>query len=431
MLVLCMSSCGAPEIEVTQPKRGQIRESFTEPAKTRLENTYPITMPVSGRIDRIELEPGDPVRVGQQLVKFDRVPLEKAVDRARAQVAELNARIAVNEHKSIEMTAMKESRAVIQAAQEALKAADEQVAAERARKERAEKRLKRMTSLSAQKAIPQSRMDDVRLEAETALIELRRQEFYRAAFKALMVAIRLGPQYIEQYLDRKTLEKKSLMHQLERARAALDAAEHDLALARIESPIDGVVLKKYDQGDSTLNAGKPLLLLGNTAEMEVVADVLTQDALRLKTGGKVIMNSASGRREISGSVKKIEPAGFTKLSSLGVEQQRVKVIVSLKEQQKDLGVGYRLQARFITGLKENALTVPRFSVLQAQDRSYHVFTVQDEHLQRQPVKLGLKSDLTLEITEGLSETDTIVAKPDASMTEGYDIDPVTHKEIEN
>jgi HlyD family secretion protein len=430
MLVLCMSSCGAPEIEVTQPERGQIRESFTEPAKTRLENTYPITMPVSGRIDRIELEPGDPVRAGQQLVKFDRVPLEKAVDRARAQVAELNARIAVNEHKSIEMTAMKESRAVIQAAQEALKAADEQVAAERARKERAEKRLKRMTSLSAQKAIPQSRMDDVRLEAETALIELRRQEFYRAAFKALMVAIRLGPQYIEQYLDRKKLEKKSLMHQLERARAALDAAEHDLALARIESPIDGVVLKKYDQGDSTLNAGKPLLLLGNTAEMEVVADVLTQDALRLKTGGKVIMDSASGRRKISGSVKTIEPAGFTKLSSLGVEQQRVKVIVSLKEQQKDLGVGYRLQARFITGSKENALTVPRFSVLQAQDRSYYVFTVQDGHLQRQPVKLGLQSDLTLEITEGLSETDTIVAKPDGSMTEGYDIDPVMHKEAE-
>ncbi|GAH76958.1 unnamed protein product, partial [marine sediment metagenome] len=174
---------------------------------------------------------------------------------------------------------------------------------------------------------------------------------------------------VEEYLDLEQLQRETVVHQLAQARSRLVRAEHELGLASIRSPLDGVVLKRYEQGDRSLAAGQGLLLLGSLDELEVVVDVLTQDALRLQVGGEVLLESALGRTEIAGEVKRIEPAGFTKLSSLGVEQQRVNVIVDFQGKPGNLGVGYRLQARFITGAKEDALTVPRFSVLQALDRS--------------------------------------------------------------
>lgn len=420
-LTMLVSGCSKTEVEVISPAKGAMAESFTEQARTRLEKTYPITMPVTGRIRRIELEPGDSVSKGQVLVPYDTIPFEKAVEEAEAVVASLEAELDVKDDDNIENTARIETLATIQAAEEALKAADEQVAAEKARADRADKELRRMTALRKQQVIPQTQMDDTILRSETSTIEWKRQKFYRAALKAIMVAIRLGPQYIDKYLGRKRLERKVLEHKLVEARAALARARHDLKLASVLSPIDGVVLSRYEQGDSTLSAGKPLLLLGDLRDLEVVADVMTQDALRLKHGGEVSLRPAMGRKPIPGRVKRVQPAGFTKLSSLGVEQQRVNVIVNFAGEHSDLGVGYRLQARFYTGSKADALKVPRYSVMQAPDRSFYVLKVVDGKLKKQPVEIGLRSDLELEVLQGLTESDVIVARPEAAMKEGMKV----------
>lgn len=423
-IILLLHGCDDTEVKVVSPRRGEIRESFTEPARTRLEKTYPITMPVTGRIGRIDLEPGHGVKAGQELVEFDRLPLEKTVEAARAAVAGLRAEIAVKDDNNIERTAIVESQAAIDAARKALKASGQQVAAEKARSSRADKELHRMESLKAGQAIPQTKLDDVTLAAETSLLELRRQQFYRAALNALFVAVRLGPRYVEQYLGRKSLERRVLVHRLEEAEANLARTVHKLKLAGIVSPINGVVLARHEQGDGTLPAGKPLMLLGNLGDMEAVADVMTQDALWLREGSEVSLVPSAGREPIPGRVKRIEPAGFTKLSSLGVEQQRVKVIVSVLGKHSGLGVGYRLQARFFTGMKSGALLVPRFSVMQDADRSFYVFKVVDGELKKQPVKIGLRSDLELEITAGLSDADRIVERPDAAMKDGMAVSPV-------
>jgi HlyD family secretion protein len=401
--------------ETLLPHRGEIRESFEEPGRTRLARTYLITMPVPGRIGRIDLEPGDPVDVGQTLAQFDLVPFQKAVEKAEAAVKALEAEIVVKDYNSIENTALVESRATIQAAQEALNAADQQVAAEKARSDRAAIHLNRMLKLKESQTIPQSQLDDATLAADTALLELRRQEFYRAAFNALFVAIKLGPLYIDRYLGRKGLEREVLVQQLAEARAALANAQHQLTLARLVSPIKGVVLEKRTQADSSLPAGQPLLLLGNLDDLEAVADVMTQDALRLQEGGAVSLLPAFGLKTIAGRVKRIDPAGFTKRSSLGVEQQRVRVVVALEGGTKGLGVGYRLQARFFTGTKKDALIVPRFSVMQARDRSFYVLKMVNGEPRKTKVTLGLKTDLELEVANGLTEKDRIVARPTASM----------------
>jgi HlyD family secretion protein len=421
-VVWLLSGCeSGPKVEAVSPHRGEIKESFTEPAKTRLEKTYRITMPMSGRIGRIELEPGDRVTSGQQLMQFDLVPLKEAVAEARAAVAELEAKITVTDDDRIENTALIEMNATVDAAAEALNAADAQVKAEQARSDRAAKELGRMEKLAAERTIPQTALDDAQLEAETSLIELRKQEFYRAALNALFVAVKLGPRYVNEYLGREKLERNVTVHQLAQARSRLARAEHQLKLTDIRAPINGVVLEKYEQGDRTLPAGSDLLLLGNLDELEVIADVLTQDALRLSPDSRVRLQAASRIESIPGVVKRIEPAGFTKLSSLGVEQQRVNVIVSFAGEHENLGVGYRLMATFFTGSKDNALIVPRYSVLQAPDQSFYVLKIVNGKIHEQLVELGLRSDLELEVTDGLSEKDVIVAKPDATMKEGMKV----------
>ena len=419
--VLTAVGCEKAEVETLSPKVGRIVESFTEPAKTRLAKTWRITMPVAGRIARIGLEPGDPVAKDKELVAFDTLPLEKNVEEAEAFVKELEAELKVKDNNQLEMLAKKEAQATVRASDEALKASDAEVKAEKARSDRAAIELARKHKLHKSGTLSDSALDDAELAAETALIELRKQEFYLAALRAIMIAVNLGPRAVEEYLGRKGQERGAIVQKLIQAKARLARARHDLKLASVRSPIDGVVLQRHEQGDGALPEGTDLLLLGNLDELEVEADVLTQDALRLAERSVVWLQPAAGHQEIGGKVKRIEPAGFTKLSSLGVEQQRVKVIVSLDERPKGLKVGYRLQARFITGTKDDALIVPRFSVLQAPDRSFYVYKVAEGRLAKQAVSIGLRSDLELEVVEGLTKDDAIVARPDTTLKDGQKV----------
>ena len=403
-------------VTAATPERGEIVESFTEPARTRLAKTYRISTPVAGRIGRVNLEPGDPVTKGQVLVAYDLVPLREAAVEAEAAVKQLEADIAVQDDNRLEDTVLIEAKQTVEAAEIALKAADEQVAAETIRADHAQRTLAR--TRKAEGTYTEAQVDQAQTAADTALIQLREQQFTRAALKAMIVAVKLGPGFVTKYIQRKTLERVGLVEQLAQARARLARARHDLKLAGITSPIDGVVLQKYDQGDTAVSAGQPLLLLGNLAELEVEADVLTQDALRIREGTAVALEPAAGLAPLAGTVKRVEPAGFTKLSSLGVEQQRVWVIVGFDAQPERLGVGYRLQARFFTGRKGDALTVPRFSVMQNPDRSFYVFKIVAGTLKKQPVTIGLRSDLKLEVTDGLTDKDTLVSRPDATMQDG-------------
>ena len=423
LAVLFLYGCGGPtEVEGIKPRKGDIRESFSEPARTRLAKTYPIAMPVAGRIARIDLEPGDPVKKGQVLAKYDLVPFQEALAEAQAAVRELEAQIVVKDDNRLEETMLSETRATVKAAAESLNASAKQTEAERANAEHAQRNLGRMKRLAGEKTIPESDLDDAQLRADTADIALKRQEFYHAALNALTVAVNLGPSFVEKYILRKGLERATLMHQVAEAKARLARAQHDLELADIRSPMDGVVLERNEQGDRTVAVGQVLLLVGNLDDLEVIADVLTQDALRIGVGSEVSLEPALGiEQKIAGKVKRIEPQGFTKLSSLGVEQQRVNVIVSLEKRREGLGVGYRMQARFFTGSKTEALIVPRFSVLQAPDRSYYVFKISGDRLKRQPVTIGLRGDLELEVTSGLSPSDTIVAEPDTTMKDGMTV----------
>jgi HlyD family secretion protein len=412
---------GGLEIEVVAVRRGTIEESFVEPARTRLAQTYVITMPVDARIERVTLEPGDAVSQGTAVVTADLVPFELDVQEAEAAVSQLRAEISVKENDDLESTARKEAVATIDASEEALQASRKQVEVQKRRAEHAEVEFDRLDRAHDAGAVSRSELDVARLARDTAEIEYLRQEFYEKAFHTLLTAIRLGPQLVDDWLGRKVLEREVLMHQLAQAEVRRQRAAHQrqLLVTGLQSPITGVVLEKHEQGDSTLPAGTALLRLGSLEAMEVIAEVLTQDAQRLQVGSAVRLEAESSGVMVPGQVTRIEPMAFTKLSSLGVEQQRVNVIVGLEgERPADLGVGYRLQARFLTGSRSDTLIVDRFSVLESTDGQLYVLAVQGGRLQRRPVEIGLRSDLELEVTSGLQEGDVIVRAPDTTMESG-------------
>lgn len=411
----CSSGTG---LDTLTPRQGEIRQYFEEPARTRLAREYLIAMPQDGRIGRVELDPGDVVSKGQALARFDRLPLEEATREAGAAVAELEQQLVLNAYDEIENSMRVEFQATVDAARDVLRATDAQVEASSARARRAEKEHTRIATLARQGSASQGQLDDAALSAETAVIELREEEMMRAAFHTLFTAIKLGPEYIDEWLGRKRIEREVVVQQLIQARARLARAEHDLALAQVTSPIDGVVLERFEQGGGPLPAGRPLLRLGDPEDLEVVSEVLTQDALRLRVGDQVRLDATGLGESFEGRVKRVEPAGFTKLSSLGVEQQRVNVVVTLIGRPSGLGVGYRLQARFFTAVKPDALIVPRFSVLQGVDGGHYVFKVVSDKLVRQPVKVGLRNDLDFEIVDGLGIDERIVAAPNTEMREG-------------
>jgi HlyD family secretion protein len=412
---------GGRRVEVLSPRRGEIRESFREPAKTRLENTWTIAAQVSGRIGRIELEPGDRVEAGQALAEFDRVPLQTAVDEALARVERLSAQIALIEDASVEMADLAAGEARVQSSLDRVRAAEAQLESARARVERTQRDLERARELVAVGALAEQALNAEEHAATEAAEGLRQAEAELAALRGVVASDRSSAQMTEKRIGLKALERRQILASREEARAQLEAARHNLELARIVSPIDGVVLERYERGEAPVAQGTPLLLLGNPEEIEVIADVLSEDALRLKIGGEVALEALSGERMLGGRVRRIEPQGFTKLSSLGVEQQRVNVIVELNEPRPELGVGFRLHARFFTGSRPDALIVPRYSVLQAPDQSFYVFVVEGNELRRRTVTPGLKSDLEVEIVGGIEEGALVVAAPDSTMEEGASV----------
>ena len=421
LALVFLVACGGTEVETVRPHRRAITESFSEPTKTRLRHTYPITMHVTARVGRIDLEPGDRIAKGQELAPVDLTPLELDVERTSAAVSALNARIAVKNDNRLENSALEELTATVRAVGEAVKAASSRVDAEQASYEHAQRNLERIEELAKAHTVAADRLDDARLQAATSLTSLREQQFTHAASRAMLAAVSVGPRAVGEYIARKTLERRTLEEQRAEAVAQLEQARHQLKIARVTSPVDGIVLERYERGDTLLEAGRRLLLVGNLDELEAEAEVLSENALQLKAGAKVEYESSSRVVRLSGSVRRIEPYGFTKLSSLGVEQQRVKVQSSIDNPPENLGVGYRLHARYTTGSRSDALVVPRRTVLQRPDGAFYVLVVAKGRLEERTVEIGLRNDLDLEIAKGLSEDDEVVARPGTRLEAGMKV----------
>jgi HlyD family secretion protein len=368
-------------VELATAQRQELRVTVAEDGKTRIREKYVVSAPVAGRLQRIELEEGDAIVAGESLLAVI-LPSEPAMLDARAR-AEAQARVQAAE-----------------AAQQRAEAEAEQ------------------TKLNLE--LKEARWDRARELLPSNAISREDYDLARTEFLAARQAIRTAEFDIE-----------IAAFELEMARATLlqfadSRADAGVAPFEILAPVSGRVLRVVQESSTVVDMGSPLMELGDPQNLEVEVDVLSTDAVRIKPGAEITIEHWGGESPLKGNVRVIEPAAFTKISSLGVEEQRVNVIADFSEPPDriaSLGDGYRVEARITIEQLADALAVPG-SALFRHNREWHVFTVRDGRAVLQPVKIGLQNDTHTEIRSGLEAGDEVIVYPSDQLSDGTWVEPV-------
>lgn len=388
LLGLALAWAFAPRpvaVEVAAVTQGRFEATVDEDGKTRLADRYVVAAALAGRLARIELREGDAVEAGMAVATL--TPVLPALQDERTR-RELRARV---------------------------DAAEDNVARATARAQR------------AQVALAQARTERQRSE------ELAQQGFIAPT---KLDADRLATEAAQREADTATAEQRIAGHDLEQARAALGATLPGAAARafQVRSPISGRVMRVLQQSETVVALGAPLLEVGDTARLEIVADLLTADALAARPGSRVRIEGWGGPVALEGRVRAVEPAAFTKVSALGVEEQRVRVLIdftSPRAQWQALGDGYRVGVRIVTLAQEGALQVPVSAVFPlpaaasagapdaAGERPMHgVFVMDGGRARLVPVQLGGRNGSSAWIRSGLAVGQSVIVYPPATVRDG-------------
>lgn len=357
-------------VDVALASRGPMEVTLDEDGDTRVRDRFVVSAPVAGRLQRIELEPGDAVVKGHTVVAR-LMPAPPALLDPRA-------------------------RAELTAAMAAASAGADQARAERDRAatmlERARATLRRHRSLNEAGAVSR---DD--LEAAEAAVGTA-EDSVRAATMAVARA------------DQET--------RLARSRLQTPAAGG--RIVDVVAPLDGVVLRRLRESEAVVPAGEGLVELGDPQQLEVVADLLSTDAVQVKHGHPVRIEQWGGGHPLPGVVRRVEPAGFIKVSALGVEERRVNVVIDLADPgtaARSLGDGYRVEVRIVVWEAADVLKVPIGALFRRGD-DWAVFIVTDGRAVRRTVTVGHRNSEEAEVVDGLEAGDTVVLHPPDTLADG-------------
>lgn len=361
-------------IETTQAKKAPLTLSIEAEGRTRVIDRYVISAPVNGMTCRLHLKVGDEVTQGQVLMGI--TPLASPVLDARSRA---------------------QAQAQVSAAKSAVRAAQEQASAAKAAEQLAVDKLKRYQPLLKKDLVSEEAFQQAKTEVLTASAARRSADFnVEVARYELQAALT-------------TLEY-----------SAASQKNQPMERVQVTSPIDGKVLKVSRQCEGPVQTGEALLEVGDPSALEIEIDVLSADAVKIRPGMTVYIHRWGGDKTLSAIVKRIEPIGFTKVSALGVEEQRVLIICDFTSPEADwqrLGDGYRVEAELVLWHQEAVLQVPSSAVFRYQD-GWAVFTVEDQQAQRQPVALGKRNGLASEILSGVTETAVIINYPSDLIEDG-------------
>ncbi|HEU4950351.1 MAG TPA: efflux RND transporter periplasmic adaptor subunit [Holophagaceae bacterium] len=356
-------------VDTGQVTRGPFAEVITEEARTRARDRYVVAAPVAGRLLRVGLKPGDPVKAGQTLAVL--LPPDTPLRDLRA---------------------MRDLEERAGAAEAALARARAQEAQARAAREQAELDLARLRRLEASGAAARADLD-------------------RAASAARMqgeAAAAAGEEVHAQ------------THALATARAELALAGHGRERAAVRAPVDGVLLRVLQESETVVAAGTPLLELYPPGDLEVVADLLSSDAVAVTAGAPVRFTQWGGAAPLDGVVRRVEPVAFTKVSPLGVEEQRVHVLADFTSPAaawSALGDGYRLEARIEVFAAPDLLQVPTAALFR-RGEGWAVFAVEGGRARLRAVDLGRRGERTAELRGGLRAGETVILYPGDQVQEG-------------
>jgi HlyD family secretion protein len=249
----------------------------------------------------------------------------------------------------------------------------------------------------------------------------------------------------DEALELARLKHTEAAQQLEAARFAADAANHEVEASRavliaartprqkgsgsrgpceggapcieVRSPVAGSVLRVYEESERIVAAGTPLLEVGDPRDVEIVVDVLSADAVKIRPGAPVEIEDWGGERPLEGRVRLVEPSGFTKVSALGVEEQRVNVVADFVDGAGALGDGYRVEARVVVWEAPDVLRVPG-SALFRKGEAWHVFVVEGHAARLRAVEVGHRGSFEAELLGGLEPGERVVLHPSDRVQDG-------------
>ena len=358
------------EVDVARLVRGPLQVTIDEEGETRVRERFAVSAPVAARLQRIELEPGDPVVRGKTVLAR-LTPAEPTLLDTRTQ-AELTAAV------------------------EATRAAVGQARAERGRAaaalDRVRSLLRRQQGLAEAGAISRDELEQTQTAQRTA------EEAVRAA----------------------DFNVNRAEYDLQFARARLQQPSSGGRAIEIVSPIDGIVLKRIRESEAVVQAGALLIEIGDPRQLEVVADLLSTDAVRVPPHAHVLIEQWGGGHTLEGRVRRVEPAGFTKISALGVEEQRVNVIVDFVDPTtatRALGDAYRVEVRIVMWEEPDVLKVPVGSLFRRGD-SWAVFRNEGGRVRTQPVEIGQRNSMEAQVTKGLDAGQAVVLHPPDTLRDG-------------
>ncbi|MCC5806019.1 MAG: efflux RND transporter periplasmic adaptor subunit [Opitutales bacterium] len=364
---------------VVRVERGPFTEYVEEEGYTTLRNPYVVSAPVAGYLRRVTLEEGDTVGVEDLLFELEPSPAP-----------------------ALDARSLEEARARVNAAQARLHAVEAEAEARELERQYAEKEYERTESLYRRDAVPASQLElwrDRRDRARTA---------ERAARNSVEVA----------------------RFEVAQARSSIDVsqgrrvdAEDDII--RVRSPLDGVVLARHRRDEGPVQSGESVLEIGDLSFLEVRVDLLSMDAVRVRPGMEVILSRWGGGRDLAATVRRVDPAGFERISALGVEEQRVPVRIDFAEDRAEwerLGTGYRVEARFILWHEDDALQIPAGALFH-KDGKPSVFVVEDNRARLRKVETDRRSGIRLRVVSGLDENETVIAHPADRIEDGTRVSP--------
>ena len=418
-------------VETAVVARGPIHQFIDERAKTRLPEIHLITMPAAGRIEAITVTEGMPVEKGQIVARIVQRDLELAVNRATAAVQRLDAAIRKNADVTVEETAFTQAQHFVDSMNPVVEAAESRKISGKAKYDYAEANFGRISQAKNAGAATQDDLEKALLERIQSQVDYQQDVLVHASMVALKAATDLLPTMVRQFIDRKQLTEDELLKQKAEAEALLQEILQNQERGTLHSTVDGIVLKRPIHNERFLQAGDTLLEIGRLEDLEIEADVLSLDVVSAQVGDPVeIYGPAIGQPTAKGQVTRIYPAGFTKVSSLGVEQQRVKVIIRMDPEDHKrlvgpdgLGVGYRVRVKILTAEKPDAMTVPRSALFRDSQGNWQVYAVRDGRAELQPVTIGLINDESVEILTGLTKGQQVILAPESTLTNGIRVTP--------
>ena len=358
-------------VEIAEVTKGGFEQAVSDDGQTRVRDRYLIAAPLAGQVERIQLEVGDPVKQAQIVAEL--TPTAPAFLDARTQ-RELRERIG---------------------------AAEAQLA--RARAE----------TLKAQAQRDQARADRDRQ------IKLSQQGFLsQTALEQSELALRTS----ERAMEAARFAEQAAAHDLAQARAALTRYQGGGPAAKwpVASPVAGVVLKVMQKSEGPVALGAPLVEVADPRSLEAVVDVLSQEAVAVRPGMPARLELGQGVEALAARVRLIEPAAFTKVSALGVEEQRVNVVLDFSEpldKVQTIGDGFRVEAHIVVFRQENAVKAP-VGALFRQGAGWAAFVIDAERARLRTVKVARRNNLEAMIEGGLEPGDRVVVYPSDALKDG-------------